>query len=88
MHAVAIAVTLNDAEAAREYLTNDIVPNVKQAPGFVAGYWFGGPDKGYATIVLESEENAQGLVSRIREQEGPGHATIDSIDVHEVVANA
>jgi hypothetical protein len=88
MHVVQINVTLNDPEAAREYLHSDIVPNVKQAPGFVAGYWYGGGDKGNATIVFESEENAQGLAKMIREQEGPGHATIDNIEVHEVVANA
>jgi len=41
MHVVAINVTLNDPEGARDYLQSDIVPNVKQAPGFVAGYWYG-----------------------------------------------
>ena len=90
MHVVAINVTLNDPEAARDYLQSDIVPNVKQAPGFVAGYWYGdeAQRKGAATIVFDSEDNANALMNMIREQEGPGHATIDSIDVHEVVANA
>jgi hypothetical protein len=88
MHVVLINVTLNDADAAREYLQSDIVPNVKQAPGFVAGYWYGGADKGAATIVFDSEDNANALKTMIREQEGPGHATIDNIEVQEVVANA
>jgi hypothetical protein len=88
MHVVAINVTLNDPEAARAYLQSDIVPNVKQAPGFVAGYWYGGGDRGAATIVFDSEDNANALMNMIREQEGPGHATIDNIAVHEVVANA
>ena len=90
MHVVAINVTLNDPQAARDYLQSDIVPNVKQAPGFVAGYWYGdeAQRKGASTIVFESEENAQALAKMIREQDGPGHATIDTIEVYEVVANA
>ena len=39
MHAVIVSVTINDAEEATTYLRNEIVPRVKQAPGFVAGYW-------------------------------------------------
>jgi hypothetical protein len=90
MHVVAINVTLNDPEDAREYLQSSIVPNVQQAPGFVAGYWYGDETqrKGASTIVFDSEENATALMNMIREQEGPGHATIDSIEVLEVVANA
>jgi hypothetical protein len=38
MHAVIVSVTINDAEEATTYLRNEIVPRVKQAPGFVAGY--------------------------------------------------
>jgi hypothetical protein len=90
MHVVLINVTLNDPEAARAYLESDIVPNVKQAPGFVAGYWYGdeGQRKGAATIAFDSEENANALLSMLRDQEGPGHATIDNIEVQEVVASA
>ena len=89
MHAVVVKVTINDPEAAVENLRSNIVPNVKQAPGFVAGYWYGdGQTKGAATIVFESEDNAQAFVQMTREQEGTGAATIDSVDVHEVVANA
>ena len=89
MHAVIVKVTLNDPEAAVENLRGQIVPRVSQAPGFVAGYWYGdGQTSGNATIVFDSEENARGLVEMMRSQEGTGAATIDSIDVHEVVANA
>ena len=90
MHVVLINVTLNDPDAARAYLESDIVPNVKQAPGFVTGYWYGdeAQRKGAATIVFESEDNANALMNMIRDQEGPGHATIDNIEVQEVVANA
>jgi len=89
MHAVVVKVTLNDPEAAVENLRSQIVPRVKEAPGFVAGYWYGDRQtNGNATIILDSEENAKGLVEAMRAQEGTGAATIDSIDVHEVVASA
>jgi len=89
MHAVIVSVTINNPDEALNYLKSDIVPRVSQAPGFVAGYWYGdGQTKGNATIVFESEDNANGFVEMLRAQEGPGHATIDSTDVHEVVAHA
>ena len=89
MHVAVVSVTINDPEAALEYLRNEIVPRVSQAPGFVTGHWYGdGQTKGNATIVFQSEENANGFAAMLRTQEGPGHATVDSVEVHEVVANA
>ena len=89
MHVALVNVTINDPNAAVEYLRNEIVPRVSQRPGFVAGYWYGdGQTKGAATIVFESEENADGFVQMLREQPGPGHATIDNVEAQPVVANA
>ena len=89
MHVAIVSVTINNPDAAVDYLRSDIVPRVKESPGFVAGYWYGdGQTSGQATIVFESEENANGFSEMVRNQEGPGHATIDSVNVHEVVANA
>jgi hypothetical protein len=89
MHAVIVKVTINDPETALDNLRNRIVPRVKDAPGFVAGYWYGdGQTTGNATILLGSEDEANGLVEMIRQQPGDGPATIDDIQVHEVVAQA
>jgi hypothetical protein len=89
MHAVIVKVTINDPDAAVQNLNNDIVPRVSQAPGFKAGYWYGdGQTEGHATIIFESEENAQGFVEMVKQQEGTGAATIDSVDTYAVVANA
>ena len=89
MHVALVNVTINDREKAVEYLRSDIIPRVTQAPGFVAGYWYGdGQTKGAATIVWDSEENAEGFKKMLSEQEGPGHATIDSVETQPVVANA
>ena len=89
MHAVIVSVTVKDGEAATTQLRNEIVPRVKQAPGFVAGYWvrIEGGDKGRSTIVFESEDNARAAADQI--QQAPVEAvTIDSVDVGEVVEHA
>ena len=65
MHAVLVSVTINDGEAATKYLRGEIVPRVKQAPGFVAGYWVRveNGDQGRGTIVFESEDAARAAAS-------------------------
>jgi len=89
MHAVLVSVTINNPDEAVNYLRSDIVPRVKESPGFVAGYWYGdGQTKGAATIVFESEDNASAFAEMLRTQEGPGHATIDNVETQPVVANA
>ena len=89
MHAAVVHVTINNADEAVNYLKSDIVPRVSQAPGFVTGHWYGdGQTKGHATIIWESEDHANGFAETLRSEEGPGHATVDDIEVHEVVANA
>ena len=91
MHAVIVSVTINDGEAATTYLRNEIVPQVKQAPGFVAGYWTridaDGGTQGRGTIVFESEDAARAVAGQIDQQ--PGEAvTLNSVDVGEVVEHA
>ena len=89
MHAVIVSVTINDGEEATTHLRNEIVPRVKQAPGFVAGYWVRIEDggKGRGTIVFESEDAARAVASQI--SQAPGEAvTLDSVDVGEVVESA
>jgi hypothetical protein len=89
MHAVIVSVTVHDGEQATEYLRSEVVPRVKQAPGFVAGYWvrIEGGGKGRGTVVFESEDNARAAAAQI--QQAPGEAvTLDSVDVGEVVEHA
>jgi hypothetical protein len=89
MHAVLTSVTINDRETAEKVLKEEVVPNVKQAPGFVAGYWVRDEGEGRAVIVFESEDAAQAASERIRERvsENPG-VTLNSVKVGEVVASA
>jgi hypothetical protein len=89
MHAVIVQVTINDGEQATADLRNDIVPRVKQAPGFVAGYWvrIGDGAQGRGTMVFESEDAARAVAEQIGQR--PGEAvTLDSVDVGEVVEHA
>jgi hypothetical protein len=87
MHAVVVDVTVNDPEAAGAALKNDVVPRVAQAPGFVAGYWVGFPDrKGVSVVVFESEEAAR---TASEQAQPPGdYVTFDSVQVGEVVGHA
>ena len=39
MHAVVVRVSIGDPQNAQEDLRTRVVPDVSQAPGFVAGYW-------------------------------------------------
>ena len=89
MHAVIVSVTISDGEAATTHLRNEIVPRIKQAPDFVAGYWvrIAGGDKGRGTIVFESEDAARTAADQVTQNPAEG-VTIDSVDVGEVVQSA
>ncbi len=87
MHAVVVRVTIKDREASLAALRDTVVPQVSQAPGFVAGYWTGKDDTGLAMMVFESEDAARATSERIPESV-PESVTLESVEVREVVANA
>lgn len=91
MHAVIVSVTINDPEAATTNLRNEIVPMVKQAPGFVAGYWArldrDGGTEGRGTMVFESEDAARAVADQVHQRPGD-EVTLNSVDVGEVVEHA
>jgi hypothetical protein len=90
MHAVVGNVTIHDLERGLPVLRDQIVPRVKQAPGFVTAYWLrSNGNAGMSVIVFESEDAAQALAQRI-ESEGPptDAVTLNSVEVREVVARA
>ena len=90
MHAAVVNVTINDADTATTRLRDEIVPRISAAPGFVAGYWVRLPgSRGTSIAVFESEDAAQATVNMVRAQpQVDDAATIDSMEVGEVVANA
>ena len=89
MHAVLVSVEVHDQEAGRQQLQGRVVPAVKQAPGFVAGYWVQLEEgRGRSVMVFESEDAANRAVEMIRSQPASGAVSIVDVQVGEVVANA
>lgn len=88
MHAMAFRVTIEDREQAEKALREQIVPTLSQAPGFVAGYWMNvGGDQGRSMVVFDSEEAAQRAAQQVPGAP-EGVASIDSVEIGEVVAQA
>ena len=90
MHAVAVRVTINDAEQAKELLTSQVAPQVAAAPGFKAAYWTwptDGPTNGLSLAIFDSEDNARAVAERVPAM-ASGAVTLESVEVREVVASA
>ena len=87
MHAVVVKVTVNDVEPAVNELQEKIVPQVAQAPGFVAGYWTRSGNSGMSMIVFDSEDAATAASERIPATV-PDAVTLEDVEVREVVAHA
>lgn len=87
MYAVVVRVTIKDADAATTALTGEVVPRVKAAPGFKAGYWTRKDDNGLSMIIFESEEQAKAASEAISGNM-PDAVTLDHVAVREVVASA
>jgi heme-degrading monooxygenase HmoA len=88
MHAVAVRVTIHDLQEAQKFLREELVPQVSQAPGFVAGYWVRvAENRGASVVAFESEEAAQAAAERVATRP-PEAVTVDSVEVGDVVAHA
>lgn len=87
MYAVVVRVTINDPETAVDALQNQTIPQVKQAPGFHAGYWTRLGNSGLSMVMLESEEAAKIGADMVRSS-APAGITVEDVEVREVVASA
>jgi heme-degrading monooxygenase HmoA len=87
MHAVVNHVTINDEAAATAALESEVIPRIKQMPGFVGAYFVrldGG--KGVSVVAWASEEAARTAAEQVQP---PGPAvTFDSVEVGEVAGSA
>jgi lipase len=69
-------------------LTHDILPAIRSAPGFVAGYWLEPVDgHGFSFVVFETEEQARRSASPASNWAAPG-VSINDVDVRRVAASA
>ena len=90
MHAVLVTLTIDpdQAPAAANALVNDILPAVRSAPGFVAGYWLEPADgQGFSIVLFETEEQARQTAPPASSWAAPG-VTIDGVEVRRVAATA
>jgi hypothetical protein len=92
MHAVVVRVTINDWETARPILEDEVVPRIKGAPGFVAGYWTRSDDasNGLGVTVFDSEDSARQASEMVRAaaSDPNGGVTLQDVEIREVVASA
>ena len=89
MHAVVVRVSIQDFEAAKKGLKENVIPAVTQAPGFVAGYWTRSEDgsNGIGMVLFDSQESANAASGPIRAGATDG-VTVDDVEVREVVEHA
>lgn len=75
---------------AQEGLDQNVVPQVSQAPGFKTGYWTWKDNTGLSMVVMESEEAANQVASRVREMVGNMNnaVSLEDVEVRAVVAHA
>ena len=87
MHAVVVRSSIHDSEQARNFLREQTIPRVTQAPGFVGAQWVRlDENTGTSMLTFESEEAAEAAVEHLRANPPPsGALTIDSVQIGEVV---
>jgi hypothetical protein len=90
VHAALVTLTVDakQAPAAAEALTSDILPRIRSASGFVAGYWLE-PDEGqgFSIVLFDSEEQAREAAPPLSSWTAPG-VTITGVEFRRVAATA
>lgn len=80
-----------DFDEALKGLHEEVLPQIKQIPGVVAGYWMrpgGTENEGRTVVVFETEQQAQAAAQMIQEGSSPMHGvTIIRVETREVVAH-
>jgi hypothetical protein len=92
MWAVEVRVKVSDYSQARDALRTEVVPAVKQAPGFQSGLWLsptGGASggEGLSVVCFDSEDNARQAAAGVRDN-APAHVEVVDVEVREVAASA
>jgi hypothetical protein len=93
MHAVIVEVDASGAEReeALRRLREEIVPGIKQAPGFQSGTWLmlNQDAKGLGLVLFDTEENAQAAAGRFAVGESPQPGVVvERNEVREVAVTA
>jgi hypothetical protein len=92
MHGLLVAVKIDPAgdDEAMKMLKEQVVPSVKSAPGFVAGYWMRdiAAGMGYSIAVFDSEQAATAARDNAPMPPEGAPVSIANIQVLPVVASA
>jgi hypothetical protein len=86
MHAAVMHLTIDPtlAPAAAAAFSSEILPKVRAAPGFVAGYWVDPVDReGFGFLLFETQEHALRATPPATTWSAPG-VTILRVDVRRV----
>ena len=90
MHATLVRLTIDpeQAPAAAEALMSNIVPRLRSAAGFVAGYWLEPVDgQGFSIVLFETEEQAREAAPPDNGWAAPG-VDITGVEFRRVAATA
>ncbi|HEV8577800.1 MAG TPA: hypothetical protein VGX68_01860 [Thermoanaerobaculia bacterium] len=80
MHAALVKLTIDPARApaAAAAFTNEILPRVKSAEGFVGGYWLDPVDgEGFGFVLFDTEEQARRATPPASDWSAPGVTVLD-----------
>jgi hypothetical protein len=74
-------------EQGRKQLNEQVIPQVKASPGFIAGYWLSPPTgrEGLSVVLYEDEQSARAAAANI---EPPPPVKLLNVEVREVAASA
>jgi hypothetical protein len=90
MYAVVVNVSIASGQlaAARKAVNEQVVPRVRQAPGFVKGYWTVRDDSsaGTSMAIFKTKQDADNAVTMVRDTPPPPGVTLNSAEVREVIA--
>jgi hypothetical protein len=89
MFAVVIRVELPEGgsvEQGREMLEKNVIPTVRQSPGFVAGYWLAPATgrEGLSVLIYQDEQSARAVADTMKP---PPPVTLLGVEVREVAAS-
>ena len=85
---MSLTIDPDQAPAAADALTHDLLPTIRAAPGFVAGYWLEPADgQGFSFVVFETEEQARQSAPPASSWAAPG-VNINEVDFRRVAAIA
>ncbi len=89
MHVVYVKVGIRPGriEEAIDSLKENIIPRVKQAPGFVKGTWYGNDQYGHSVALFESEDQAQGMAKMVTAEPGDPVEIVE-VEVYQLHAEA